>query len=81
MFWSGFESNIAILLNLSLHDVFLEEIPHFLTKEYFLLDFDMVSEGMTLLYFLSGLQSSPMKHLIVPNEGSHHGLKNPSIEH
>lgn len=81
MFASGLESNITAGLDFALHDIFLQEISDLLAKEYFFLNIDGISEGLTLLDFVSGFDSEFMKHFIVSNKSAHHSFEKSTIEH
>ncbi len=81
MLASGLESDVTIGLEGTLHDIFLEEVSDLFAKKYFFLNIDWISEVFTLLDFVSGLNSEFMKHLVVTDEGAHHGFKKAAIEH
>ena len=81
MFASCLEPDVSILLNVSLHDIFLQKVPDFFAEEYFLLNFDWISELIAFMYFFPGLESGPVKHLVICDKGAHHRFEKSSIEH
>lgn len=76
-----FESDITGWLNVALHDIFLKEIPDFFAKEDFLLDVDWIGELTAFSDFFSGLDSHFVEHLIISDEGAHHGFEKSAIKH
>jgi hypothetical protein len=81
MLASGLESYVTVGLEGTLHDIFLEKVSDLFAIKYFFLNIDWVSEVFTLLNFVSGLDSKFVKHLVVTDEGTHHGFKKAAIEH
>lgn len=81
MFTSRFESDITRRLYGALHDIFFKKIPDFLAEENFLLNVDWICKLAAFSDFFSGLNSHFMEHLIISNEGTHHGFKKSAIEH
>ena len=81
MLASGLEPDVTVGLEGALHDVFLEEVSDLLAEEYFFLNINGVSEVFAFLDFVSGLDSEFVKHLVVADEGAHHGFEKATIEH